>query len=316
MPATLSRPVLMIAGPTASGKSEIALILAGRLPGEIVSVDSMQVYRGMDLGTAKPSADEQRAARHHLIDVAECNETFDAARFVSLAREAIDHIGGRQRVPILCGGTGLYFKALREGLGEAPPANPSLRAELERIPISLLLEELAAKDPATFQRIDRKNPRRIVRAVEVLRVSGQPHSRQRAAWFSPLEGASKDAPAIFVLRRESQDLHSRINARVDRMFAAGLVAETRGLLARGLEQNRTAMQAIGYRQVVEHLQGKRSLPETIALVKTKTSQFAKRQMTWYRRQLPVCWIDVAADEAAASAADRIQAGFERQIAAG
>jgi tRNA dimethylallyltransferase len=312
MAAIASGPILMLAGPTAVGKSEVALLLAHRLPGEILSVDSMQVYRGMEVGTAKPSAEEQQNVRHHLIDVVDCTETFDAARFVSLAQGVVPDIAGRGRVPILCGGTGLYFKALLEGLGSAPSPDAKLRTELESIPLSVLLQELADKDPLTFQKIDRKNPRRVIRAVEVLRLTGRPHSKQRANWQEPGEGGAKLDSPVFVLRRQPADLQARINRRVERMFAAGLVDETRRLLAAGLERNRTAMQAIGYRQVVEHLRGARSLPETVELVKTKTRQFAKRQMTWYRRQLPVRWIDVGADETGSAIADRIQEEFAHE----
>src|SRR5258706_9064770 len=160
---------LLLAGPTAVGKSEVALRLAEKLGGEIISVDSMQVYRGLDLGTAKPSAADRARVPHHLIDVVDINEPFDAAKFVELARRAVAEIQARGRVPVLCGGTGLYFKAFLEGLGDAPPADPALRAELEAAPLPGLLRELAERDPASYEKIDRRNPRRVVRAVEVIR---------------------------------------------------------------------------------------------------------------------------------------------------
>jgi len=295
---------LLLSGPTAVGKSEVALLLAGRLGGEIISVDSMQVYLGLDIGTAKPSTDERRRVPHHLIDVVELREPFDAARFVELARQSVEEIQARGRRPILCGGTGLYFRAFLDGLGDSPPAAPTLRAELERTPLPALLRELEQRDPATFERIDRKNPRRVVRALEVIRLSGRPFSSQRARW--PEDSA---AGTVFALHRGAPDLRARIDARVDRMFAQGLVRETESLLGRGLEQNRTAMQAIGYRQVVEHLRSVRPLADTIAEVKRRTWQFAKRQMTWLRHQLPVRWIDVAPEERAESVADRIEHSF-------
>jgi tRNA dimethylallyltransferase len=278
---------LVIAGPTASGKSEVALLLAERLAGEIISVDSMQVYRGMDIGTAKPTPAERARVPHHLIDVAEVTARFDAAQFARLARSAIAEIQGRGRVPILCGGTGLYFRAVLEGLGSAPPADASLRQALEKMPPGELLDELARSDPITYQRIDRQNPRRIIRAVEVIRATGRPFSEQRAAW-----GAAGALAGAFGLRRETKDLHQRINHRVDLMFAQGLVEETKQLLQGGLSENPTAMQALGYRQVVEHLRGERPLKETIELVKLRTRQFAKRQMTWFRGQMGLQWIDV------------------------
>src|SRR6059036_962133 len=179
------RPALrsmLIAGPTAVGKSAVALALADRIGGEIISVDSMQVYRGLDIGTAKPSPRERQRVRHHLIDVVELNEPFDAARFSKLARAAVADIQQRGRVPILSGGTGLYFKAFLEGLGGAPPADAALRAELEATPLPELLRELKQRDPITFAKIDRKNPRRVIRALEVVRLSDKPFSAQRAEW--------------------------------------------------------------------------------------------------------------------------------------
>ncbi|MCX8090034.1 MAG: tRNA (adenosine(37)-N6)-dimethylallyltransferase MiaA [Verrucomicrobiae bacterium] len=293
--------LVLLGGPTASGKSEVAVALAELLDGEIVSVDSMQVYRGLDIGTAKPPAGVRARVPHHLMDVVDLSEPFDAARFVVLARRAVAEIHGRGRVAILCGGTGLYFRAFLAGLGEAPPPDPELRAELEATPLEELLRELQARDPATYERIDRRNPRRVVRAVEVIRLTGKPFSVQRADWREP------PPEPVHVLRRAPEDLRRRIDARVDQMFAAGLVEETQRLLARGLEQNRTAMQALGYRQVVEHLRGHRSLPETIELVKRRTWQFARRQLTWFRRQPNVEWLDVSPQEPAAAIAARLAA---------
>jgi len=269
------------------GKSAVALGLAERLGGEIISVDSMQVYRGLDLGTAKPSPADRARVPHHLIDVVEITEPFDAARFVALARQAVADIQARGRVPILCGGTGLYFKAFLTGLGEAPPSQPALRAALEATPLAELLRELEQRDPVTFARIDRHNPRRVIRAVEVIRLTGQPFSAQRADWHSARPGA---VAGFFGLTRDAADLQQRIAARVERMFRDGLVEETRQLLARGLDRNSTALQALGYRQVVEYLRGERSLAETIERVRIRTWQFARRQMTWFRRQLPLQWV--------------------------
>ncbi len=315
-----SAPVLL-AGPTAVGKSEVALRLAERLGGEIVSVDSMQVYRGLDLGTAKSSPADRARVPHHLIDVVELTASFDAAQFVRHARPAVADIQARGRRPILCGGTGLYFKAFREGLGEAPAADPALRVELEATPVEVLLRELAARDPATFAKIDRRNPRRVIRAVEVIRLTGRPFSQQRADWSggeSNAESRSADNfglwPLAFGLSRAPADLRARIDARVERMFQRGLVQETQRLLERGLAANPTARQALGYRQVVEHLRGERSLAETIALVKVRTRQFAKRQMTWFRRQMPLTWLELEPDDAPAAVAETL---FNRvQAAAG
>lgn len=284
---------LYLAGPTASGKSEVALRLAETLGGEIVSADSMQVYRGLDLGTAKPTPAERQRVAHHLVDVVDAPESFSAARWAELAHAAIADIARRGRLPIVCGGTGLYFKALLVGLDEVPPSDLVVRAELEARPLPELLAELAERDPAEYAAIDRANPRRVIRALEVIRLTGRPFSAQKAAWQPAAVGPT---PVVFGLRRTPEDLRQRLAARVEQMFARGLVEETRCLLDRGLGQNRTALQAIGYRQVVEHLRGARGLAETIALVKQKTWQFARRQMTWFRGQLPVEWIEVAAGE--------------------
>ena len=182
-----SRPhqPILLTGPTAVGKSEIALLLAEKIGGEIISVDSMQVYRGLDIGTAKPTAAERQRVPHHLIDVIDLHESFDAAQFIRRAQAAVQEIQTRGRVPILCGGTGLYFNAFLNGLGDSPPANATLRAALHATPLPELLRELEQRDPMTFQIIDRQNPRRVVRALEVIRETGQPFSAQRAEWKSP-----------------------------------------------------------------------------------------------------------------------------------
>ncbi len=298
---------LALAGPTAVGKSEMALYLAEKLEGEIVSVDSMQVYRGLNIGTAKPSKEDCARVRHHLLDVVDTDATFDAAQFVSLAHQAVEEIQAAGRVPILCGGTGLYFKAFFDGLGTAPAGESELRSELEKAPLPELLRELAERDPVAYEQIDRQNARRVVRAVEVIRLTGKPYSAQRANWTKPSSESNRSL--IFGLARSREDLQQRIDERVDGMFRRGLVAETEALLRGGLGRSRTAWQALGYRQVVEHLKGLRSLPETIALVKIRTRQFAKRQMTWLRGQLPMRWIQVERDQPAEQVAEEVLRQF-------
>jgi tRNA dimethylallyltransferase len=312
---------LFVAGPTAVGKSAIAIGLAEMLGGEIISVDSMQAYRGLDIGTAKPSATERERVPHHLLDVVDVTEPFDAARFVKLARQAMYEIQARGRVPIFCGGTGLYFKAFLEGLGDAPPADPALRVELEQTPLPELLKELERLDAITFQQIDRQNPRRVYRALEVIRLTGKPFSKQRADWkrndgMVP-STINSEPSAFFGVTRSGEDLHARIDVRVNGMFERGLVAETERLLPLGLARNRTAMQAIGYREVAEYTRGERSLPETIDLVKLRTRQLAKRQMTWFRRQAQLEWINLKAqdstEEIAARLAETYAAKCERNL---
>jgi len=288
----LHRHPIFIAGPTAVGKSGIALRLAERIGGEIISADSMQVYRGLDIGTAKPSPAERARVPHHLIDICDLTEHFDAAQFIRLAQPAVTTIRGRGHVPVFCGGTGLYFKAFLSGLGEAPATDSVLRAQLEAAPFEALLNELRERDPAAYEKIDKQNPRRVIRAVEVIRLTGKPFSAQRARW-----GETPGAPVfagsqLFCFTRASAELRMRINTRVDAMFARGLVAETRALLQQGLAENKTAMQAIGYRQVVEHLHGERDLAETVELVKSRTRQFAKRQLTWFRRHGDMEWMEL------------------------
>jgi tRNA dimethylallyltransferase len=257
-----------------------------------------------------------------LIDICDLREAFDAAQFVQRANQAVEEIQARGRTPVFCGGTGLYFKAFLDGVGEAPPADERLRAELTATPLETLVEELRQRDPATFEKIDRQNPRRVIRAIEVIRLTGRPFSEQRSEWGpgnlerKPATGSRTSAceapeppepnagpakivcptPGFFCLMRNPDDLRNRINARVDEMFSRGLVEETRRLLPHGLAENQTAMQAIGYRQVVEYLRDERGLEETIELVKTRTRKFAKRQLTWFRRHGNCRWIELGAGE--------------------
>ncbi len=297
----LPSPFIVIAGPTAVGKSEVGLRAAELLNGEIVSVDSMQVYRGLDIGTAKPSAADRARVPHHLIDVVEVTQSFDAAKFVRIAQNVVREIQSRKHLPILCGGTGFYFKALIDGIGSALQSDAGLRACLEAAPLDDLLRELAERDPATYKKIDRQNPRRVIRALEVIRLTGKPFSAQRPEWKRGMQTEAQ----FFGLSRSSSDLRDRIDARVDEMFRRGLVAETESLLKLGLENSKTAMQALGYRQIVEHLNGVRSLADTVALVKIRTRQFAKRQMTWFRGQMRLHWLHIESRESAEDIAKRV-----------
>ncbi|MDP6858784.1 MAG: tRNA (adenosine(37)-N6)-dimethylallyltransferase MiaA [Verrucomicrobiales bacterium] len=272
---------IYLTGATASGKSALAMYLAKRLGGEIISVDSMQVYCGLNIGTAKPNAEEQAEVQHHLIDVAQLSQAFDAAQFIRLAERASKSISSRGRIPIFCGGTGLYFRALMEGLGDSPPSDESLRNELSLMPLESLVMELKVKDPEAAKHIDLKNPRRVLRAIEVIRLTGRPYSDQRIGWEN-LDSAPQN---LFCINREVDILNQRIHKRVDEMFDNGLVEETQILIKQGLRDNRNACQALGYRQVLDLLDGKLSLENVIDRVKTKTRQFAKRQRSWFRNQM-------------------------------
>ncbi len=288
------RPALFLSGATATGKSAVALHLAQMLEGEIISVDSMQVYRGMDIGTAKPSQAEQALVRHHLIDILTLKEEFSAAQFAQLAREALAAVWRHGKLPIFCGGTGFYFQALVEGVGDAPPPDPSLRTLLESKTLEELLDEYRQVDPRGFENIDHANRRRVIRALEVTYLSGRPFSEQQAAWSRGAASWPQPARAvdarILVLAREREELAQRISQRVDTMFAQGLVSEVERLLDEGLLENRTACQALGYHQVIEYFQGQRSLEATIELVKVRTRRYAKRQLTWFRHQPSVEWV--------------------------
>ena len=283
---------IYLTGATASGKSALAMHLAKRLGGEIISVDSMQVYCGLNIGTAKPSAEEQAEVPHHLIDVAQLSEAFDAAQFVRLAKSASESISSRGRIPIFCGGTGLYFRALMEGLGNSPPSDELLRDELSLLPFESLVAELKIKDPKAAKQIDLKNPRRVLRAVEVIRLTGRPYSEQRIGW----EKLKRAPENLFCINREVDVLNQRIHKRVDEMFSLGLIEETQILIKRGLRDNRNACQALGYRQGLDLLDGELSLESVIDKVKIKTRQFAKRQRSWFRNQMQCDLLDWPKDE--------------------
>ena len=283
---------IYLTGATASGKSALAMHLAKRLGGEIISVDSMQVYCGLNIGTAKPSAEEQAEVPHHLIDVAQLSEAFDAAQFVRLAKSASESISSRGRIPIFCGGTGLYFRALMEGLGNSPPSDELLRNELSLLPFESLVAELKIKDPKAAKQIDLKNPRRVLRAVEVIRLTGRPYSEQRIGW-DKLKRAPEN---LYCINREVDVLNQRIHKRVDEMFSLGLIEETQILIKQGLRDNRNACQALGYRQVLDLLDGELSLESVVDKVKIKTRQFAKRQRSWFRNQMQCDLLDWPKDE--------------------
>jgi len=294
---------VFLVGPTAVGKSAVALELARLIEVEIVSADSMQVYRGMDIGTAKPTAEERVRVPHHLIDVCDLHDVFDVKRFADLASQIIAGIHARGKTALVVGGTGLYVRALRRGLFEGPSRNEALRARLESMSAAQLFEELQGVDPRTAQSIDRHNPRRLVRALEVFHETGRPISELQREW--PRDEMTKDAAPLFCLSRERDNLYARIEKRIDEQIANGWVDEVRRLLPLGMEENATVMQAAGYRELVAHVRGRLSLAEAVALVKTRTRQLAKRQLTWFRREAQVEWIEVGREEPPSDMAERI-----------
>jgi tRNA dimethylallyltransferase len=295
MPTDLCHDCWFLSGPTAAGKTAVGIELARRIDAEIVSLDSMALYRGMDLGTAKPTADERKAVPHHLIDVIEPDQEYSLAQYVAAARQAADDIRSRARQVLFLGGTPLYLKGLLRGIFEGPPADWEFRKRLvdeacqaDRPP-GFLHRRLAACDPAAAARLHPNDARRIIRALEVFEKTGTPISALQQQFDV---GRPAAECRVFVLDWPREPLYERINRRVEWMFSAGLVEEVRSLLDRGKPLSRTAGQALGYREVIEHLQGGRPLAETIEVVKTHTRQFAKRQGTWFRslsecRGLPV-----------------------------
>jgi tRNA dimethylallyltransferase len=278
---------LVILGPTASGKSALAMALARQVGAEILSVDSMQVYRGMDIGTAKPTIEERDAVRHHLIDVAEPTETFAVARFVEMADQTICDAAKRNVPLIATGGTPLYYKSLFEGLFDGPGANLELRARLNEQPLVALHARLVTIDPAAAARIHVNDRKRLVRAVEVFELTGRPISSFQNEWSS---GAMRHQAIWFGLDWDREALNRRINARVKAMIEAGWLEETRALLGRYGELSRTAAEATGYHELIEHLLGRLSLDDAIEQIKIATRQLARRQMKWFRRFTQVRWL--------------------------
>jgi len=302
-------PLLVIVGPTASGKSAVAMALALRLDGEIVSADSMQVYRGMDIGTAKPSLGEQAEIRHHLIDAADPDEVFNVARYQELAGAAIADAASRGKLPIMVGGTGLYVDAVARGfLFPDEGRNPAVRQRLEREAAGAdgapaLHARLALCDPEAAARIHPNDLRRIVRALEVFEVTGRPITQLRRKHV-PVNAYNT---RLFGLTMPREALAARIDARVDQMVAAGLVDEVRGLLQMGYDPEATAMQAIGYKEFAAYLAGREGLDRAIDAVKLETRKYAKRQMTWFRKHDDIAWIDVCGISDPSDAASEIAA---------
>ena len=296
MGANTAIKMLAIVGPTAVGKTALSIELARRFDGEIVSADSRQIYRHMDIGTAKATPEEQAAAPHHLIDVVDPDEELTLSHYRRLATEAVADIAARGRLPILVGGTGLYVRALLEGwtVPEVPP-RPAVRRALEeraeREGHEALHRRLAEVDPAAAARIDSRNVRRVIRALEVYQATGEP--------ISALQRKEPPGYRVFTigLTMPRADLYRRIDERVDRMVEAGLVGEVRDLLARGYERGQgrdlPAMSGLGYRQIGQYLRGEVSLEEAIALIKRHTRRFVRQQYNWFRLSDPtIHWVDV------------------------
>jgi tRNA dimethylallyltransferase len=305
--ATPDRRILTcILGPTAIGKTAVAVKLAQRIDAEIVSLDSRQIYRQMDIGAAKPTLEEQRAVRHHLISCVDVGQPFSVADYQRLADAAIADIQNRGKRVLVVGGAGLYFRALVDGLFDGPGADPAVRARLQREAEEkggrALYERLRKYDPEAAERIHPNNRSRVIRALEVYELTGRPISAFQTQWD---EAKPRYIFRAFGLNMPRWLLYARIEKRVDEMVAAGLVAEVKKLLEQGYPRDSAAMQGFGYKEFIEHLDGQRTFEEAIGLLKQNTRRFAKRQLTWFRKDPRIEWIDVSRFESTAAAVDNL-----------
>jgi len=290
---TSQKPILIIAGPTAVGKTEASLLLAREQGAEIVSADSMQIYRGMDIGTAKPTPEQRRLVYHHLIDIVDPAQPYSVGDYLRDARNAIEGILKSGGTPIVVGGTGLYIRALMKGLLHGPPADLELREQLLRKEAEngegTLYADLARRDPESAIKIHPNDLRRTIRALEVFLL------RDRKLSDLQKEHAFRDQPYAFQLLflvRGRSELYPRIERRVDEMIAEGLEDEVKGLMLKGYSRDLVSMQALGYSHFLEYFSNRASSGETVELLKRDTRRFAKRQFTWFRREPDARWVDI------------------------
>jgi len=290
-------PVVAIVGPTASGKSDLALHLAGRFSGEIVNYDSIQIFRHLDIGTAKPTAEDRQRVPHHMIDIREPQEVFTAGDYQREARKVLEEIASRGKLPILVGGTGLYLRALTDGLFDGPARSMYWRNRLEvlaerkgRVYLHRLLSKL---DPGAAARIAERDKPKVIRALEVRLETGRPLSEHLAE--SPRRPLAGFQVHFIGLNPARDELYRRIDLRVRRMFEAGLVGEVRQLLGRGIPFSAKPFEAIGYRHIIADLDSCIPEDETIRIIQRDTRHYAKRQMTWFRKQADVSWFDGPGD---------------------
>lgn len=291
------RPLVVVLGPTAVGKSRAAVQVAKHFGTDVLTADSRQVYRGMDIGTDKPTADERQGIPHRLIDLADPDETFNTGWYRRAALAEIDRLYTERRLPLVVGGTGLYIRTLVRGLCPAPPADPGVRAELMQMSREQGRERLHAEltrvDPATAARLHPNDEAKVMRALEVYRLSGQPLSvvqRQHGFQEAPF------STLLIGLQRPKEELYRRIEERIDWQLAHGMVQETRALLDRGYRRDGGAMTGLGYRHVAAHVSGECDEAEMVRLFKRDTRRFAKRQMTWFRKEPGVHWMSVEREE--------------------
>jgi tRNA dimethylallyltransferase len=305
-PPDLLRQCWFLAGPTACGKTAVGVALAERLDAEVVSLDSMTLYRGLNVGTAKPTATERGSIPHHLLDVLDPWAEFSVADYLAAAERVCREIVDRGRVPLFVGGTGLYLRSLLRGVFEGPSADWEYRRRLEAQagthPPGWLHAQLAQVDPAAAARLHPADERRLIRALEIHHRTGRPASEQQQ---EPPLPPDQRPPHVYWLVPPRDWLYERINTRVDQMIQQGLVDEVRRLLADPRGLSRTARQALGYKEIIEHLEGRRPLPEAVERLKTRTRQFAKRQHTWFRHLEECRPVPITGKESAAEIAARI-----------
>jgi tRNA dimethylallyltransferase len=299
IPTDILKPCWFLAGPTACGKSDVALALAPRMGAEILAMDSMTIYRGLDIGTAKPSLAERAQVRHHLLDLCDPHEAFSVAQYLAAAREAAQDVIARGRVPLFVGGTGLYLRALLRGVFDGPEIPAEVRKTLETEALAATPEQLharlAAIDPRAARRIHANDTRRIIRALEVYVATGKPLSELHRQ--NPLM-ADERPKNVFWLAPPRRWLYERIDRRVEGMFASGLLDEVRRLISGLRPLSQTARQALGYKEAIAHIEHGVPLAETIMLIQTRTRQFAKRQHTWFRHLEECRAIEVTGAETA------------------
>ena len=301
--------LICIVGPTAVGKTEIAIQLAQHLDAEIVSLDSRQIYRKMDIGTAKPTPDQRGAVPHHLIDCVDVDQPFSVAEYQRLADTAIEEIRGRKKRAMAVGGAGLYFRGLIDGLFDGPGADAEIRSKLQREADEhgnvALHERLHQCDPEAANRIHPNNLVRVIRALEVYELTGKPISALQQQW----EMNEPRYPfRAFGLNMPREVLYQRIEDRVDQMVEVGLIEEVKRLLDQGYPRNCVAMQSFGYKELIDYLDGKRTFDEAIALLKQNTRRFAKRQLTWFCNDPRIEWLDTPQISSMEGIVDNLLAG--------
>lgn len=305
-------PLVVICGPTATGKSFVGIQIAEKLNGEIISADSMLVYRGMDIGAAKPALKEMRGIPHHLIDIVEPDQEYNAALFQKQARAIITDIMNREKLPVLVGGTGLYIRAVIDDYDfSRARGNAVYRKKLlkdaEEHGAAKLHERLCEIDPATAAKLHPHDIRRIIRALEVYKYTGTPISS-----FHKIDRSRKSIYNLmmFGLSLEREKLYKIIEQRVELMIQAGLVEEVQGLLNRGFSPELSSMRGLGYKEIIEYLQGERSLAQSVDILKRNTRRFAKRQMTWFRRDNRIKWLNADQDDVSGVIIDEINRFIE------